>query len=123
MFSPGDVVQFWNEDAEKKKYHLCINVNGCFLYLNSPKPKTYPGDFQIDRSDIPCLPPTSEGYSIISCSVVLRRNLVSLKRLKAKKLGVVSRQVLLDLVAIIESSEILSEEDRDSALDGLGNWL
>ena len=92
MFSPGDVIEFRNEEAGKTKYHLCVHQNGLFLFLNSPKAKSYAGDFQVPSVDISCLTATPEGYSIVSCTYLTKRSDADLKRLKAKKLEVKMRK-------------------------------
>lgn len=122
MFSPGDVVEFWSDEAGKNKYHLCVNQDGSFLFLNSPKPKSYPADFQIPSGDIPCLVATPEGYSIVSCTHVTKRSDVALKKLKAKKLGKVESRVLIRLIAFVEKTPVLSQEDKDAIVDGLADW-
>src|SRR6266436_1064209 len=42
----------------KDKFHLCIHSYGLFLFVNSPKAKPLPGDFNLPCSDIPFLDPT-----------------------------------------------------------------
>jgi hypothetical protein len=122
MFSPGDVVQFWSDEAEKLKYHLCVHPDGAFLFLNSPKAKSYPGDFNIDSAEITCLTPTSEGYSVLSCTHLTKRSSSELKRLQAKKLGVIGSKVLIRLIAFVEKTPVLSQEDKDAIVDGLADW-
>ena len=73
MFSPGDVVGFWSDVAGKHKYHLCVHQEGLFLFINWPKRKSYPGDFNVPSDAIICLPATPAGYSIISCTYLVRQ--------------------------------------------------
>lgn len=122
MFSPGDVIEFWNDVAGKTKYHLCVHQDGLFLFLNSPKAKPYPGDFQIPSIEIGCLPATPEGYSIVSCTHLTKRRAAELKKLKAKKLGKIDSKVLLRLIAFVEKTPVLSQEDKDAIVDGLADW-
>jgi hypothetical protein len=122
MFSPGDVIEFWNDEAGKTKYHLCVHQDGSFLFLNSPKPKSYAGDFQIPSNEIDCLEATPQGYSIVSCTHITKRSPADLRRLKAKKLGKVSGKVLLRLIAFVEKTPVLALEDKDAIVDGLADW-
>src|SRR5258707_4367573 len=101
MFSPGDVIGFWSDVAGKDKFHLCIHPDGLFLFINSPKEKAYPGDFNLPCSDITCLDPTPEGYSIFSCTHLIRQTDSELKKLKARKKGTVDNKVLLRLIAFV----------------------
>ncbi|MGY2988701.1 hypothetical protein [Bradyrhizobium sp. USDA 4508] len=122
MFSPGDVVEFWSDGAGKKKFHLCVHHDGSFLFLNSPKRKPFPGDFNIPSADVACLTPTPEGYSVLSCTHLTKRTSSELKRLKAKKLGQVNGKVLIRLIAFVEKTPVLSQEDKDAIVDGLADW-
>lgn len=123
MFSPGDVIGFWSEEAGKRKYHLCISLDGHFLFVNSPKSRTFPGDFIVPCTDFPFLPPTTTNESIISCSTVLRKSDAALNRFKAEKLGTISNSLLRRLLDFIEHSTVLSDEDKEAVLDGLGDWI
>ena len=86
MFKPADVVRFHSIVANKKKYHLCLNLNGKFLLINSPKSKIFRGDFVVSCSEIDCLPPTESGKSVISCSLLISMTDAELKHLKAERL-------------------------------------
>jgi hypothetical protein len=121
MFSPGDVVLIWNDDVGKEKFHLCICPTGKFLFLNSPKKKAYPGDFNVPSAEIP-LPPTPEGYSVISCTHLIMLAPSDFKRLRAIKKGTVSNKLLLKLIAFVDKTPVLSEEEKDAILEGLGDW-
>jgi hypothetical protein len=122
MFSPGDVVWFLSGEANKPKFHLCINREGHFLFINSPKKKAYPADFNIPCSDLPFLDPTPEGYSIISCNLVIKQTAQELRSCKAKKKGTVSNKILLRLIAFVDKTPVLSEEEKDVILEGLADW-
>jgi hypothetical protein len=110
MFSPGDVVWFLSGEANKPKFHLCINREGHFLFINSPKKKAYPPDFNIPCSDLPFLDPTPEETA------------QELRSCKAKKKGTVSNKILLRLIAFVDKTPVLSEEEKDVILEGLADW-
>lgn len=122
MFSPGDVIRFKSDEAGKTKFHLCIHADGSFLFLNSPKPKAFPGDFQIPSKEIGCLTPTPEGYSIVSCTHITKKGEKELKALKDEKIGKVEAKVLLRLIAFVEKTPVLSQEDKDEIIEGLADW-
>lgn len=123
MFNPGDVIHFYSQVAGKPKWHLCVSLDGCFLFINSPKVKAYLGDFVVPCSELPFLPLTASGESIISCNIVLRLSDQELRRSKAAFVGSISKSLLLRLFEFLERSEALSEEDREACLDGLQDWL
>jgi hypothetical protein len=123
MYSPGDVVRFHSYVAGEKKYHLCISLRGHFLFVNSPKTKTFRGDFVVPCTDIPCLDPTDSGKSIISCSVLVRMSDEELRHVEAKKLGVCAPRILRDLIKFVEQSPVLSPDEKDAIIDELGDWI
>jgi hypothetical protein len=122
MFSPGDVIGFYSDVANKHKYHLCIHQDGLFLFINSPKAKAFPGGFEIRCNEIACLPATPQGYSIVSCTHLIRQSSASLTALKAKKYGSVESKVLVRLIAFVEKTPVLSDEDKDEIIKGLADW-
>ncbi|TQL14930.1 hypothetical protein FBY58_1860 [Zymomonas mobilis] len=123
MAQPGEVCSFWSDHGGKQKFHLCISMQGCFLYLNSPKTKSYPGDFVISNRDVPFLPPTADGNSIISCNVLLRKSDDDLLSEGADCLGTVPLKVMRQLVTFLEGTPVMAEDDRSDALDGLYDWV
>jgi hypothetical protein len=116
MFKPADVVQFHSIVADKQKFHLCLNLNGKFLLINSPKSRTFRGDFVVSCSEIDCLPATESGKSVISCSLLVSMTDAELRHLKAKKIGAVSFGLLRRLTAFVEASPVLSAEDKDAII-------
>lgn len=122
MPRPGEVYSFVSEDAGYKKYHLCISLEGCFLYLNTPRAKSFPGDFTISNTDVPFLPATESGDSIIACNLVIHKSDAELRKQKVKLLGSVRPDLLRKLLLFIEATPVMSEADREAALDGLGEW-
>lgn len=124
MFSIGDVVSFYSEKAKKRKYHLCISVGGYFLFINSPKPyRDLLTDFKVDASDLPFLEPRPEGYSIISCSVVVVMDRAELLKSKAARLGAMPKSVMQSLFEFIETSKAIDPEVKETILDHLADWL
>ena len=50
MFRLGDVIRFQSIEANKVKFHLCISLDGHYLFINSPKLTSYPGDYYFRRN-------------------------------------------------------------------------
>jgi hypothetical protein len=122
MPNPGDVVGFFSDEAEKRKFHLCVCSTGKYLFLNSPKPRSYPGDYHIPSADVP-LDPTPEGYSIVSCTALMTIPDDELKRRQASIKGRISNAILKELVAFVEGLTVLSQDEKDAIIDGLADWL
>lgn len=123
MHGPGEVLLFWSDAAGKEKYHLCISLNGRYLYLNSPKVRTYAGDLELPCTDFPFLPATPSGKSVVSCALVLAPTAKDLAMKRVVVKGTVARDVLLKIVEFVEESEVIADDERDAILDGLGDWL
>lgn len=123
MFQPGDVVHLYSVIAGKPKYHLCVSINGHFLFINSPKARQYPGDFIFPCSEMPFIPSTDNGDSIISVTQIVHFSDQELRRMRATRKGSVPIALLRDLLAFIENTTVLSQSDKDLLLDGLGEWL
>jgi hypothetical protein len=122
MPNPGDVVGFFSAPANKHKYHVCVGQAGKYLFLNSPKATAYPGDFRVNSAHVP-LPPTPQGYSIISCTLLTTVSEAQFRRLNGRVLGRLPVQVLKDLIKFVETCGTLSEEDQNAIIDGLADWL
>lgn len=124
MFSTGDVVSFYSEIAKKRKFHLCISVAGYFLFINSPKShRDLATDFKVDAGHLPFLDARPEGYSIVSCSVVVEMDRTELLQSKASRLGSVSKSVMRELFVFIEESKVIEPDIKDIILQNLGDWL
>ena len=123
MFRPGDVVKFYSFVANKQKFHLCISITGGFLFLNSYKNKSFTGDLVVPCTEILCLEPTESGKSVVSCSLIVRMDNQQLRHVRAEKIGTVNNSLLVDVIRYIENSPVLSAEDKELVLDGLGDWV
>ena len=124
MFSTGDVVSFYSDMAKKRKYHLCIGVSGYFLFINSPKPhRDLATDFKVDAVHLPFLEARPEGYSIISCSVVVEMDRTELLRNKASRLGSVPKSVMRELFKFIDASKVIEPDTKETILEHLADWL
>lgn len=122
MPDPGDVVGFFSAEANKHKYHVCVCSTGKYLFLNSPKATAYDGDFHVSSANVP-LPPTPEGYSIISCTHLTTISDADLSRLNARVRGRIPAEVLVDLVKFVENCQVLSADEQREIIDGLADWL
>jgi len=119
----GEVVRFHSPEVGKKKYHLCLSIDNHFIFLNSPKPRTFLGDFEIDGSKIVGVPPTPEGKSIASCSVVMQFTDAELNQMGAVVVGSVANEVLRDLLIFVENLPTIAPEVRDLIVDNLGDHV
>lgn len=119
----GEVWKFNSHVASKQKYHLCLSIDGYFIFLNSPKSKSYLGDFEIDCAEITGLKPTPEGKSIASCSLVMTFSKSEIAKMNGQRIGSVSNKVLKELLIFVENLTTIEEETRDKIVDALGEYV
>lgn len=119
----GEIYRFQSAVAGKQKYHLCLSVDRHFIFLNSPKAKSFPGDIEIDSKEITGLTPTPEGKSIASCSLVLHFTSADLQSLGATKVGDMSVSALKDILVGVEDLSTIAPEIRDQIVDALADFI
>jgi|GEM_PF-6376030 len=122
--APGDIIKFHSAQAGKLKYHLCVleitdNKAATFLFMNSGSKGSYPSDFLLDNSDVPCLPPCKTGKTIISCSQPVRMNERQLKLYRAEKMGNLDTNIAKLLISFVKETKALSKKDKDLVVNGL----
>ena len=122
-YSPGDIIRFYSTRAGKKKYHLCLSLDGHYIFVNSAKQKTFAGDFVIPCTELPFLTPTQTGNSTISCTVIFQMSDSDLTSKGAQKMGSISVNLMKRLLQFAENSVVLSEEDKEAIINGLGDWV
>lgn len=122
MFSVGNVIEFWSIEAGKPKYHLCISLDGHYLFVNSPKSISYPGDMVVSCAEFPFLNPTPSGRSIISCTLVMKKTDAELRACRAKKRGTVRKELLSELIKFVMNCSVLTPDERDAIINAAGDW-
>jgi hypothetical protein len=121
VFQVGDIVGFHSTVAGKHKYHLCVHDGGRFLFLNTPKGRA--GEWVTDCVNVPGIQPTDSGKSAVSITVLMTLTDAELSSLGAQKLGKMPIPALRELLVAVENSPIITPEERDQILDGLGDYL
>lgn len=122
MFAVGDIIEMYSPVAGKKKYQLCVcaaNAAGQtkFLFLNSGQ--GYSGNYAVTDDKIPCLPASPTGFSVFSCSLVLKYTDRELKLYNAAKLGELDKAVAAGLEAFIRKTPVLPKKQREEIADCL----
>ena len=122
MFSLGDIVQIFGTTAGHKKYHLCvceIDEHGVskFLFLNSHE--GWEGDFVLSDKEIPCLPESKTGKSVVCCNVIVKYNAKQLKVLMAKKLGSIDKKIVVRLLVHLPTCRTLPRTERQLIINNL----
>ncbi|TYB83925.1 hypothetical protein [Oceaniovalibus sp. ACAM 378] len=115
MFKTGDVVRFFSPTAGKEKFHLCLGHGDsgplfAFLYLNSGS--GYRGDCVLEDGQIPGLPKSPTGESVVSFSLIIRMGEDRLKKFGAEKTGEVDAHLAGELAAFAESTAVLTRAEK-----------
>lgn len=75
MFDSGDIVKFYNRTAGKTKFHLCLCVgeeDGIYKFLMINSEDGFRSDIVFSDGEIPGLPQSRTGLSVISMSTISR---------------------------------------------------
>lgn len=123
MFNPGDIVGFYSPEAGKHKFHLCISVNGHYVFVNSPKAIIRPADLYVDNNELPGLMPTATGKSIICCNVVMQKTDAELRSSGAGRKGTCGVALLRKIIRFVENCYVLSEDEKSAVVNGLADWI
>jgi hypothetical protein len=118
----GEIYEFYSAQAGYPKYHLCVReISGvesaCFLFLNS-KPG-YKDSLVLVDTEIPGLRRSPTGFSIISCSMVLRANAHQLRVFSAKPVTKLPVEIARRLEAVIGRAKSLTADERRMILVAL----
>jgi hypothetical protein len=122
MFSVGDVIGFYSRAAGKHKFHLCISLNGHYLFVNTQDHRAFHASCVFPCSDFPFLSPTESGLSAVSCSIIMKMTDADLRRCGAVKKGSVSPVVLKKIIEFVRTTDAIPDEDRDEFLETVGDW-
>lgn len=126
MFDIGDVVRFHSAIAGKEKFHLCVGRTEqvavtilVFLFINS---EAYRGDYVFDDGEIPGLPKSRTGSTVLSFSQLVRVREEKLSLYGAKKTGAIDARLAGDLATFAKTAKALTEQEKAfvvSALESL----
>ena len=122
MFAPGDVIEMHAPQVGYKKFWLCVcgvNAHGVlrFFYINSGS--GYEGDLVYDDRELPYLPKSPTGQSVISLSYLPIYSEKELKLYRAEKLGELDKRIIRELLSELPRVRKLSRQDRNLAINGL----
>lgn len=109
--------------AGYRKWHLCVNDAGWFLHLNSPKDKLRKGELEIECDELPGVPHTSSGKSIVSCTMVLRLTADKLALFQAEKDGAIGIATAAAILAHVKATPALSAVEKRPVIEGLSAIL
>lgn len=115
MYEVGDVVRFHSAVAGKEKFHLCLGRTEhdaifVFLFLNSGS--GYQGDCVFDDGEIPGLPRSTTGKSVVSFSMLVRIREDKLAVFGATKTGAIDAHLAGELVAFAKGVKSLTRKEQ-----------
>lgn len=111
----GNIVEYHNPQAGKKKYHLCVrsclpDEAACFLFINSKS--GYEADCVLPSGSFPCLPPSPTGQSVVSFSLLVRANERQLALFSAVVIGDCPAAVAATLEAFCRDIKSMPRKDH-----------
>lgn len=102
----------------RDKYHLCIcGSRGNYLFINS---RNWEGAFELPHDDFPALP---NDRSYVSCNTVVPVSDEYMKANNAVSKGKLSAEVIERLIEHIENCGVMSDYEKEDAIDGLSSAL
>ena len=125
MYEAGDVIRFHSTIAGKEKFHLCLGRTEhetifAFLFLNSGS--GFKGDCVLDDGQIPGLPKSPTGKSVVSFSLLVRVRDDKLPALGATKTGAIDAHLAGELASFAKAVGSLTRQEKAfvvSALESL----
>lgn len=125
MYEAGDVIRFHSTIAGKEKFHLCLGRTEhetifAFLFLNSGS--GFKGDCVLEDGQIPGLPKSPTGKSVVSFSLLVRVREVKLPVLGATKTGAIDAHLAGELASFAKAVRSLTRQEQAfvvSALESL----
>ena len=104
------------------KYHICIvaptdEAAGCFLYINSKS--GYDGDLVLPDGEIPSLPRSKTGETVISCSQLVRVAKRQLRLFECRCCGALPPAVARKLEEFCRTVPTLTPTDRKTVMDAM----
>jgi hypothetical protein len=91
------------------------------LFINS---KTgYAGDLVIANAELPCIPASPTGQSVISCSTIVRASQKQLRLFDAERVGAIPVETARKLHAFVESATTLTKAEKELVLAALANLI
>lgn len=125
MYEAGDVIRFHSTIAGKEKFHLCLGRTEhdtifAFLFLNSGS--GFKGDCVLDDGQIPGLPKSPTGKSVVSFSLLVRVREDKLPVLGATKTGAIDAHLAGELASFAKAVGSLTRQEKAfvvSALESL----
>lgn len=126
MFEAGDIVKAFSAQASKIKFHLCVcavqdGKASVFLFLNSGY--RFDGDFVLPDGEIPGLPISPTGNTVVSFSTLVRFGVRQLRLFRAEKTGELPAEIAERLIVHAEKVPTLNRKDRRIVLDGLRSLI
>ena len=115
MYEVGDIIRFHSTIAGKEKFHICLGRTEhetilAFLFLNSGS--GYKGDCVLDDGQIPGLPKSPTGKSVVSFSQLVRVREDKLAIFGATKTGAIDANLAGELVAFAKGVRSLTRQEQ-----------
>jgi len=123
-FALGDILHIDAPIVDHKKYHICLGDNEhrvlLCLFINSDG--RFAGTVTFDDTRFPMLPRSKTGQSAVSLSLLPRYNAKQLVLFKARKLGVLPKDVATEIAVACSTVKTLTREEKRFVIDRLTEY-
>lgn len=116
MPDPGDIVEFYSRIAGKRKYHICLCIgdkDGVYKFLMINSKSGFKSDVIFLDGEIPGLPKSPTGESVISLSQIARIKSEKLALWQPAVVGKIPTKVINALQETLLDMPTLTKEDKD----------
>lgn len=116
MPESGDIVEFYSRIAGKRKFHLCLcigEIDGIYKFLMINSKSGFKSDVVFNDGEIPGLPSSATGESVISLSQIARVKVDKLNIWQPKVIGKIPNQIIVNLQEAIVDMPTLTKTDKD----------
>lgn len=116
MPNVGDIVEFYSPIAAKRKYHLCLcvgEVDGIYKFLMINSKSGFKSDVVFRDGEIPGLPSSPTGESVISLSQIARIKVDKLKIWQPKVIGKIPNKVISGLQDEVATMPSLTKVEKE----------
>jgi len=125
LFNSGDIVKFYSKVAGKPKFHLCLCVgkqDGIYKFLMINSKAGYKSDIVFKDGDIPGLPASKTGVSVVSLSTICRVKVEKMHLWQPSFVDKMPKNILLHIKGEVPNMASLTKSEKEllfQLIDGL----
>ena len=126
MIEPGDVIEFRNRSAGKRKFHVCVcigKVDGIYKFLMINSKSGFKSDVVFQDGVINGLPTSPTGKTVVSLSQIHRIKSEKFPIWQPKAISVIPKHVVIEIRKHALEMKSLTKSDREWLISKLDDIL